>query len=923
MSEAEAIAGLWKALREDYQFRLDRFLGEVNGAWSDISATIAQVREAFRGIGSPAWPAGKIESLEALFADPAEELLIKPLRERLRTKPQLRVLHALDDLASSVEATARRLPAAAPVTKRELAETLGADAGAFTRWRITWSRNPREVALRGLVTEHFEKEALARARLDGRFQLLLSRISLELFEPWRLVRQRGLRSLESPGEPQSDLDRRRDAWCRRMEKLSADATRLLGRYRTHGGAASRRLARALGGRRGATRRTAHERTAKKLAACFDYWSRQQRAIQTILELNVDLVTLARRSAEAARSTLSSLEKEHEDVLGELGGVISGLESGAGEFPPAVARLVSAEDRVGGWVREMSSLGRNQLPATAEAVNPKLPLPGRRTPWRQLHPGDKFLRGVAGAGRRAAVEGFLEAETTHRAVVRAIERAREVVAYSRMSAAEEPAESHEVAEEGARNAIELLRYQLKNTGDVRPAVEAGLVRGTAKALLECHVALDHGRLGFVSHLARELGEQGATRLSHGARQAAQAAVVELWAGSRRAWDWLMYRLGLETPPEPVAAPVTQVRALGTLLEVELGKRDLPPLYRRLFRLEPVEDPRFLVGREAEMAGMLDARRQWEEGRAIAVLVVGARGSGKTSLLNCAERAAFEGARLVRGQFRDRVLSAAGMQEFLRELIAIPAGEDLVEALNRERRIVVLEEGERTFLRRMNGFEAIRRLLELVTLSWHHTLWVLSLNEAASRLLDAAAGLQRFFVCRINAMAVKPESLRNAILLRHNLSGYRLAFAPPAEGNPRVSRLRRRLGLVPDAADLFFEALYEQSEGIFRSAFELWQDFVERVEGGVLHLRQPVDPDYDGLLRNLTVEDCFTLQAIEQHGFLPAEQLAEVFLVTEKESRNRLERLRALEIVEPDPDGLGIRVRPEAGRLVRRALHRLNL
>lgn len=43
----------------------------------------------------------------------------------------------------------------------------------------------------------------------------------------------------------------------------------------------------------------------------------------------------------------------------------------------------------------------------------------------------------------------------------------------------------------------------------------------------------------------------------------------------------------------------------------------------------------------------------------------------------------------------------------------------------------------------------------------------------------------------------------------------------------------------------------------------------------------------------------------------------------ERRRRLEKLQALEILEPDPGCPGFRVRPQAGRFVRDTLHRSNL
>ena len=247
----------------------------------------------------------------------------------------------------------------------------------------------------------------------------------------------------------------------------------------------------------------------------------------------------------------------------------------------------------------------------------------------------------------------------------------------------------------------------------------------------------------------------------------------------------------------------------------------------------------------------------------------------------------------------------------------------KALAERRRIVILEEIERTFLRRINGLDGLRFLLELIDATRYSTLWVLSLNEKGAQYLDRAVGLKRHFTHHINAMAVTVNELKSAILLRHNLSGYRLNFAPPPGRDPHVTQLRRRLGLVREAEELFFAALHESSEGVFRSAFEFWQRHIERIEGGVVHLRQPVNPGFDVLIGYFSPKDHLTLQAMLQHGGLTAEELAGVFSESEFASHSRLERLASLGLVEPDPRGPGLRVRPEAGRLVRVALHRKNL
>ena len=77
--------------------------------------------------------------------------------------------------------------------------------------------------------------------------------------------------------------------------------------------------------------------------------------------------------------------------------------------------------------------------------------------------------------------------------------------------------------------------------------------------------------------------------------------------------------------------------------------MPALYRSLFRFEPVKDPRFLVGRDVEMGTIWKARRLWESGHPAAVMLAGQRGSGKTSLINCALKRYFQDLEVIRGEF----------------------------------------------------------------------------------------------------------------------------------------------------------------------------------------------------------------------------------------------------------------------------------
>jgi hypothetical protein len=115
-------------------------------------------------------------------------------------------------------------------------------------------------------------------------------------------------------------------------------------------------------------------------------------------------------------------------------------------------------------------------------------------------------------------------------------------------------------------------------------------------------------------------------------------------------------------------------------------------------------------------------------------------------------------------------------------------------------------------------------------------------------------------------------------------------------------------------LFFESLYRESRGIFRAAFELWLDSIERVESGVLRIRHPLSPNFDPLLDQLSLADTLTLHAIAQHGSLTLEEVAEVFDAPLLECRMQFDRLLEQELIEEEPQRPGRRIRSQAARFV---------
>lgn len=246
-----------------------------------------------------------------------------------------------------------------------------------------------------------------------------------------------------------------------------------------------------------------------------------------------------------------------------------------------------------------------------------------------------------------------------------------------------------------------------------------------------------------------------------------------------------------------------------------------------------------------------------------------------------------------------------------------------AFNSRRRILMIEEGERIYLRKVGGFEGANRLMQWMQRTAHTTLWIIAMNDRAFQALCAGAQFSRVFSHRINAMSISRADLENALLERHRLSGLRLEFASPPASDPRISRIKTWIGLEASPQRLYFDSLYQQSGGVFRSAFELWLSSIERVKGETLKIRQPLEPAFASLRGELQQEDLFTLLVIQEHGSLEYEEMAEVLCEEVEASQARINRLMALGLVDKDLDHPGFRVCPEAHRFASAALRRVNL
>lgn len=918
---------IWSGLTGLLDSRGTLLASECRACWTELEALIATQRALFLELPKPALAGRQLSAIDDFFAGWAPPLLGNLHTAYNQKRPLYRVLTALQEHDAILGDAVLGLPRTVETSMPELGRLPGVHLHWRARLRRALRNRPRTVALRDAVADHLLQLLVDRAALDGAFQLVLAQALLHLLFPWQTYRRAFLVPFQRSADDFSGIEQARAWWLEAASGHRQRAESCLRQYDAWAGSFSAAVGAALFRRPRPVSVSRRAKWTRRHQRHLAYWSRQQRAVHGVMELELQLTRVGRRTVQDTIGSLESLQSEHGELRRELETAIGWLaqwpDTGSEPFPQPQTQLLSSNERLAEWLQRTIGNVRSELPATIESVKPHQATPGLVKPWRNLKAAGIFASALRSTGAPLLVAGFREAEAVDRTLVREIERAREVVAFALETAAAEPVTGQELAREAISNALSLLRYQQQAAPGIGATVDSAAVSAVAAVLIESDTVIEKQSIGLAAYLTRQRGRRIARQVRGVAAEGLRHGFRYGWKAAREANRWVLTRIGWLTPPRKRADPVVRRADLGDALKVQLHGRDLPMLYRRLFRLAPVEDPRFLVGRDEEMAGFADALARWEEGRGTSVIIVGARGSGKTSLVNCAIARIFTQCEVARGQFGERLIEPAGMTAFIGSLLGLAEGANPAEALALRRRVIVVEEFERTFLRAINGFDALRALLDLMYMTSRSTLWIFSVNETAYHYLDSVLGLGRHFSHHINAMSVKQEDLSKAILQRHGLSGARLEYAPLAPEDPRVSRLRHLSGLEQDAGSLFLDALYAQSEGIFRAAYELWQGSIERLEAGVVYMRQPLAPDYSQLAASMSLDDCFTLKAILQHGSLTADEVAQVLVTSPQLSVRQLERLHLLEVLEPEPGGSGVRVRPEAGRLVRDTLSRRNL
>jgi Kef-type K+ transport system membrane component KefB len=290
--------------------------------------------------------------------------------------------------------------------------------------------------------------------------------------------------------------------------------------------------------------------------------------------------------------------------------------------------------------------------------------------------------------------------------------------------------------------------------------------------------------------------------------------------------------------------------------------LPEVYAELLSPAPIDDDRLATARRPQLEALVAVLQPGKAEDFTSVLIVGERGSGRTSLINLlGHRLARR--RVIRIDARYHVRRGGPLAAMAAELGVAADPAALAGALRRAPSIVLLDDLERFLPTSAGGIDELDRFLRLVRATASHTHWVVTAQSATVELLEPFVHASETFGRRVQLAPLDAEELDRVIQTRTQLSGLELRCT---DGSRRT-RLRPR-----EAHRRYLRVLTRISGGNLRRAVLLHARSITASPGGGLVARDPHAPGLP-FLRHLGAGPLAALSLIARYVELTAEDLAE--------------------------------------------------
>lgn len=320
----------------------------------------------------------------------------------------------------------------------------------------------------------------------------------------------------------------------------------------------------------------------------------------------------------------------------------------------------------------------------------------------------------------------------------------------------------------------------------------------------------------------------------------------------------------------------------LLESQQAIDKLPLIYKRLYQIEPLEDLELFEGRKEEFGTLKKAFESWQKGHYAATVVLGEKWSGLTSFLTYSLHEGSFPFTITRMKMTDNGCNEDHFIQLMRTAFKEDGFEslnDVIDFLNSSpKRVVILEDIQNLFQRKVHGFEAIQLLFQLVNKTYKNVFWVTSTTVYTWSYLQKTININEYFSYVIELKTLTSEQIINIIWKRNRISGFKIQFEVDASSASDKKFIK--LDEVEQQEWLkkkFFSELNSFAQSNISLALIYWLLSTKEVDDSTITVGTFKRPNLN-FLTVLAMDKIYALHALVLHDGLTIEQLAQVLNMT---------------------------------------------
>ncbi|MDD3475315.1 MAG: hypothetical protein PHI38_00450 [Sulfurimonas sp.] len=329
-------------------------------------------------------------------------------------------------------------------------------------------------------------------------------------------------------------------------------------------------------------------------------------------------------------------------------------------------------------------------------------------------------------------------------------------------------------------------------------------------------------------------------------------------------------GIVDEKEPISFKISEF-----MQDVSFSLEALPKEYRNLYELKPA-DENFFINRKAEIQKLELSYENWQKERFVSCAIVGEKGSGVSSVLDAFLRKIPE-TQLIRTELNEKIHTNNKYFALFNALLNtenIYSNKELIELLNssKESKIIILENLHHMFLKKVDGFDSMEMLFELISYTSKKILWIGTFTPRTWNYLDKTISISNYFTSEVIMQPLSEESIKDIIFKRLEHKSSKIEFTP----NEQTLLSKTFQNLDPDEQQLylkekFFKLLYKLSNSNISLALLYWIRAISTEQENSLKIKEIDDLDYS-FIKSLSSESLFTLQALILHDGLSMSDFA---------------------------------------------------